>query len=380
MNFFNFIIWSANPEIFPNIDWLPIRWYGLLFALGFVFSQQLMYYIFKAEGKTTKDVDILTLFMIVATILGARLGHVMFYEPLRYLKDPISILKTWEGGLASHGAAIGIMTGIWLYVNYHIDINPFKMRFIWRKSKKEGQSFFWVSDRIVIMVALTGALIRFGNYINAEIIGIPTRTDSGVVFARDVIDVLEYMPQVEKVQIKKDKDNKVDESGFVPVQIIIDFDPKVNNSKLAGTIVSTNVKTRLSSYEYVTMHIHEPFSHPIRFEIKKIKNNSFRAIIKTKAIPRHPAQLYESVSTFLLFLLLLAIWYKTKEKTPEGRLFGIFMVVLFTLRFFYEFIKENQVTFEDNLPLNMGQWLSIPLVLLGIYILVYQKRFQPKNS
>lgn len=378
MNFFTFIIWSANPEIFPNVDWLPVRWYGLLFALGFVISQQLMYYIFKAEGKPTKDVDILTLYLIIATIIGARLGHVLFYEPLRYLQNPISILKTWEGGLASHGAAIGIMTSLWLYVNYHIDINPFKLRFIWRKRKKEGQSFLWVADRIVIMVALTGALIRFGNFVNAEIIGIPTRSENGVVFARDVIDRLEYMPQVKKVRIKKDEITSVDKNGFVPVQIIVDFDPKVSSNKLASTIVTTNIKTILSGYEYVAMHIHEPFSHPIRFEINKTGNNNFRAIIKTKAIPRHPAQLYESFSTLLLFFILFAMWYKTKEKTPHGKLFGVFMVILFTLRFLYEFIKENQVAFEDNLTLNMGQWLSIPLILLGIYVLVFQKRFQPK--
>lgn len=380
MSFFSFIIWSANPEIFPNVDWLPIRWYGLLFASGFVISQQLMYYIYKAEGKSIKDVDSLTLFMIIATIIGARLGHVIFYEPLRYLKDPISIFKTWEGGLASHGAAIGILTGIWLYVNYHIDINPFKMRFIWKKRKKEGQSFLWVVDRVVIMVALTGALIRFGNFINAEIIGIPTRSTQGIVFARDVIDRLEYMPQIDKVQIKKEKDTQVNDEGFVPVQIIVDFNPKVKDSKLASTIVTTNIKTILSSYEYIMLHIHEPFSRPIRFQVKKTGGNRLQALIDTEAIPRHPAQLYESFSTFLLFIALFALWFKTKEKTPEGKLFGIFLVVLFTLRFLYEFVKENQVAFEDKLPLNMGQWLSIPMILLGIYILVNLKRFQPKET
>ncbi len=380
MHFFGFIIWTANPEIFPNVSWLPIRWYGFLFAMGFVISQQLMYYIYKKEGKPSKDVDVLTLFMIIATIIGARLGHVIFYEPMRYLKDPLSIFKTWEGGLASHGAAIGILTGIWLYSNYHIDINPFKMRFIWKRRKKEGQSFLWVVDRVVIMVALTGALIRFGNFINSEIVGIPTRSDYGVVFARDVIDRLEYMPQVDKVEVVKEKDTHVNESGFVPVRIIVDFVPKVKDSKLASTIVTTSIKTILSSYEYITQNIHEPFANPIRFEIKKTKNNRYQAYIDTLGIPRHPAQLYESFSTFLLFIVLFALWAKTKEKTPEGKLFGIFLVVVFTLRFFYEFIKENQVAFEDKLPLNMGQWLSIPLVILGIYILFNLKRFQPKEN
>jgi len=118
MNLFNYIIWSPNPEIFPSIDWIEVRWYGLLFAAGFIISQQLMYHIFKKEGKPQQDVDSLTLWMIISTIVGARLGHVIFYEPMRYLEDPISILKTWEGGLASHGAAIGILTAIYLYANY----------------------------------------------------------------------------------------------------------------------------------------------------------------------------------------------------------------------------------------------------------------------
>ena len=117
MQLLNYIIWSPNPEIFPNIDWIEVRWYGLLFAAGFIISQQLMYHIFKVEGKPHKDVDSLTLWMIIATIIGARLGHVIFYEPMRYLQDPMSILKTWEGGLASHGAAIGILAAIYLYAN-----------------------------------------------------------------------------------------------------------------------------------------------------------------------------------------------------------------------------------------------------------------------
>ena len=191
MHFLSYIIWSANPEVIPSIEWIKVRWYGVLFALGFIISQQIMYRIYKKEGKSTRDVDSLTLFMIVATVIGARLGHVLFYEPMKYLRDPISILKTWEGGLASHGAAIGILTGIYLYVNYLIDINPFKGRFVWKKRKRPGQSFLWVVDRIVICVAITGALIRFGNFMNSEIIGIPTHSDKGVLFARDVIDRLE---------------------------------------------------------------------------------------------------------------------------------------------------------------------------------------------
>jgi len=378
MNLFNYIIWSPQPEIFPNIDWIEVRWYGLLFAAGFIVSQQLMYYIFKSEGKPEKDVDSLTLWMIISTIIGARLGHVIFYEPLRYLKDPISILKTWEGGLASHGAAIGILTAIYLYVNYFVDINPFKGKFIWKKRKRSGQSYLWVVDRIVICVAITGAFIRFGNFLNAEIIGIPTRSEYGVVFARDVIDRLEYMPQIDEVTLQKGADTGVDENGFVPVEIDIVFNNSVNSPALASQIVKTNVKTILNNYEYVTLHIYQPPANQLVFENQQNAKGQQTVKIMTKAIPRHPAQLYESASSFLLFLLLLYIWYRKKGQLPEGLLFGVFLVVLFGLRFVYEYVKENQVDFEDAMQLNMGQILSIPLTLAGIWILLNLKKLQPK--
>lgn len=378
MNIFNYIIWSPNPEIFPNIDWIEVRWYGLLFAAGFIISQQIMYYIFKAEGKPQKDVDSLTLWMIISTIIGARLGHVIFYEPMRYLQDPISILKTWEGGLASHGATIGILTAIYLYVNYLVDINPIKGKFIWKKRKRPGQSYLWVVDRIVICVAITGAFIRFGNFLNAEIIGLPTRSNYGVVFARDVVDRLEYMPQIDEVKIKKDKSQGIDENGYVPVDIEILFSKSINNPAVAEQIVKTNVKTYLSNYEYVTLHIYQPPGNQIEFETAQNSTGQQIISVKTKAIARHPAQLYESISTFLIFVLLLYLWFRKKGDLPEGLLFGTFLIILFGLRFIYEFVKENQVEFEDTMSLNMGQILSIPLVLAGVWILFNLKKLQPK--
>ena len=380
MHFLSYIIWTPNPEIFPNIDWLNVRWYGLLFASGFIISQQIMYKMYKAEGKPEKDVDSLTLWMIIATIVGARLGHVIFYEPMRYLHDPISILKTWEGGLASHGAAIGILVAIYMYVNYYVDINPFKWRFVWKKQKRPGQSYLWVVDRIVIVVALTGALIRMGNMINSEIIGIPTRSSYGVVFARDVVDRLEYIVQIDDVEIQKDETRKIDKNGYVPVKIILEFSKGVKTTDIATQIVKVNIKNILNSDQYVTMHIYEPAAKQLDYKIEQGPDGRVKAIIKTRGIARHPAQLYESVSTFLLFLFLFWLWSKRKQHIPEGQLFGIFLVVLFTLRFLYEFVKENQVDFENSMALNMGQILSIPMVLAGIWILFNLKKLQPKDK
>jgi prolipoprotein diacylglyceryl transferase len=386
MGFLSYIIWSPNPEIFPNFDFNigsfnlgDIRWYGLLFAMGFIISQQIMYKIYKTENMPEKDVDSLTLWMIIATIIGARLGHVIFYEPMRYLQDPISILKTWEGGLASHGATIGILTAIYLYSNYLVDINPLKGKFIWKKRKRPGQSFLWVVDRIVICVAITGALIRFGNFINSEIIGLPTRTNQGVVFARDLIDRIEAMPQVEEAEVVKDDSRDIDEMGYVPVQVEIFFNKSVGSEAVAGSLVRTNVKTILSSYDYINLHFYEPPSNPMQFNIKQ-QNGMFLATVSTKAIARHPAQLYESISTFLLFIFLFYLWSKKKAKLPEGMLFGTFLVILFGLRFLYEFVKEAQVDFEKTMSLNMGQILSIPLVLIGIWILFNLKKLQPKQE
>jgi phosphatidylglycerol:prolipoprotein diacylglycerol transferase len=269
MPILNYIIWDQSDEIFrlnlPIIGSFALRWYGLLFASGFVLGQIILNRMYKAEQVAEKWVDVITIYMIVGTVVGARLGHCLFYEPDVYLKDPIRILKIWEGGLASHGATAGILIALYLY------------------SRKFKFDYLWVLDRIVIVVALGGALIRLGNLFNSEIIGKPTDLPWGFIFVR-------------------------------------------NQEIINGVAAS--------------------------------------------AMPRHPAQLYESISSFILFLVLLFLWSRRKELTPRGRIFGLFVVILFTLRFLYEFLKEAQVDFEETMVLNMGQILSIPLILAGLVILI----------
>ncbi|MDQ3290004.1 MAG: prolipoprotein diacylglyceryl transferase [Bacteroidota bacterium] len=264
----NPIVWNVSPEIF-DFGFFALRWYGLLFALGFVFGQRILTRIYKAEGRTEQDVDIITLYMIIGTVLGARLGHCLFYEPEVYLNDPIRILKIWEGGLASHGATVGILLALFLF------------------SRKYKFDYLWVLDRIVIVVALGGSLIRLGNLFNSEIIGKPTNLPWAFKFER-------------------------------------------NHEIINGVQASLQ--------------------------------------------PRHPAQLYESISSFLLFLFLYALWNRRKSLTPRGLLFGLFVVILFTLRFLYEFLKENQVDKEDfllnTIGMNIGQLLSIPLIIAGLFILI----------
>lgn len=366
MTVLSYLIWNGDPEIFtftvPFTDTeVTLRWYGLLFALGFLISQQILYYIYKKEGKPETDIDVLTLYMVVATIVGARLGHVLFYEPQRYLSDPVSILKVWEGGLASHGAAAAILFALWLY----------------SRKKKPGQSYLQVVDRIVIVVALTGALIRLGNFFNSEIIGIPTHNESGIVFARDVTKGLEQSGRVKDVSFVK-VDSALNENGFVPVKMLVDFN--VVEPSASGQMYSA--LDRLSAYQSAREHIDVTSDF-----IPKIGPNDslgYSAVVFMYMIPRHPAQLYESVACVLLFVLLFSIWAKEKEKTPPGRLLGIFLIVCFGLRFLLEFLKESQVPFEDAMVLNMGQLLSIPLVLAGIVILKFSFRkkdyLKAKNS
>lgn len=362
MTILSYFIWDGSPEIFtiplPFLDSnITLRWYGLLFALGFLISQQILYYMFKKEGKPEKDVDTLTIYMVIATIIGARLGHVIFYEPERYLSNPIDIFKIWEGGLASHGAAIGILFALWLYA----------------RKKLPGQSYLQTLDRIVILVALTGALIRLGNFYNSEIIGKPTNSDYGVVFTRNVSEILTSDGTIKSVSFVKNDSLPANENGYMPIKMLLEFDhTQGNHYRDYVQYLEVRISSFLTTSPYIQEHIYQPGN--VDYRLYPDDGGKYYCIINTYAISRYPAQLYESLSCVLLFIVLFLIWNKHKEKLPPGRIFGIFMIVLWSLRFAYEFLKENQVDFENNLPLNMGQILSIPLVIVGVFILIRSYR------
>jgi len=256
----NAINWNVNPEIF-RIGNFAVRWYGLLFASGFFFGYLIFLKFFKHEGLSVEMLDKLTIYMALGTVIGARLGHCLFYEPEYYLSKPLEILKVWKGGLASHGAAIGILLALWLFT---------------RKYKK---SYIWILDRIVVVVALGGALIRLGNLMNSEIYGVQTSLPWGFVFIRN--------------------------------------------------------------YE---------------------------------TVPKHPTQIYEALTYFMVFGLLLWTYTRTKGHFRPGTLFAWFLILVFGIRFFIEFIKEDQVSFEAGMTLNMGQLLSIPFVIIGIVILILSRK------
>ena len=371
MTILSYIIWNVDPEFFtiPIVD-RPVRYYGLLFALAFLVTQQIMYYIYRKEGKPERDVETLTAYMIIATVIGARLGHVFFYEAGKYLENPIEILKIWEGGLASHGAAFGILFALWIYVNYKIIIGFNK--FVVEKQKRPNQSYLQVVDRIVIVVALAGFMIRTGNFMNSEIYGLPTKSEYGVIFSNDVKRVFEVETSpIAEIDFEKDHTRQPNELGYVPIQLKIDFknQPGIVNEKSIQTYFNSRFKEVLD-VDYIAEHIYQPINQPIDYTLQDHGANRYSAVVNTYGIPRHPTQLYEAGTSLAIFFLLLALWLKYKNETPPGLLLGLFLILLFGLRFVHELFKENQVKFEDTMQYNMGQLLSIPLIIAGIVILI----------
>lgn len=257
MDILAFIHWNVSPEIF-SIGPVHVRWYGLLFAVGFLFGYSHGEKMFKHENIDLKWLESLFIYLIVATVIGARLGHVLFYGWDYYSQHPIEILYVWQGGLASHGGVLGIIIAM----------------FIWSKYVSK-RSILWVLDRVVVPSIFVGALIRFGNLMNSEIYGMPTTLPWGFIFERN----------------------------------------------------------------------HE-------------------------TVAKHPTQIYEALAYLVTFGVMLYMYWKTKAKDYQGLIVGVFFVMVFSARFFIEFIKEVQESFENGMSLDMGQWLSIPFVLTGIFLIV----------
>jgi phosphatidylglycerol---prolipoprotein diacylglyceryl transferase len=298
--------------------------------------------------------------------VGARLGHVIFYQPEILWEDPLGVLLPFElnpfrftglQGLASHGAAIGILFGLWLY----------------SRKRKPGQRYFQVVDRIVILVALTGALIRLGNFFNSEIIGVPTDKPWGVAFVNRFTETItdkryDREEIVDFVEYRKNDNLPKEGTGRVPVNIYLFFKPGTAEDQ-AEFFANYKVRNILVDNEFFDID-----NQHTSIDINKENDGAPVGRITTMAIARHPAQLYESIACLILFVLLYWIWSQYKENLPPGRLLGIFLIYCFGLRIIFEFWKENQVAFEDSMKLNMGQILSIPLVIAGIIILVLSFR------
>lgn len=303
-----YLVWNPDP-IIAQIGPFMLRWYGLLFALGFVVSTPVFQHIFRREKVAPRWVDVLTMYMVVGTVVGARLGHIFFYEPDILLKDPLEVFKIWHGGLASHGATLCVPLACWLFA---------------RQNKFDT---LWVLDRMVIAVGIGGACIRLGNFMNSEIGGYPTTVPWAVVFPRDTEHLL----------------------------------PATNPLPAGAVQVVRPMRLSDGEVSYRVLPADTPISP-----------NSLMAV------PRHPTQLYEALYCVLLVSLIYYLWNRTKERTPRGLLLGLFMVLLFTQRFLGEFLKEAQVDFEKDHLFNQGQLLSLPAILVGLWVL-WRAGKDPKN-
>jgi prolipoprotein diacylglyceryl transferase len=243
---------------------LRIRWYGLFFALGFLSGYEIMARFYRREGRPLESLSSLVVYLFLGTIIGARLGHVLFYQPDYYLAHPSEILMIWHGGLASHGGFVGVLIAVYLYVK-----------------KYREMSFLQLADRLAIPCLLAVTLIRIGNFFNSEILGTPSNLPWAIMFAR--------------------ADN----------------------------------------------------------------------------IPRHPAMLYEAGAYLLAFCALYVAYMKTTVSQFPGRILGMTLVICFIARVMIEFVKENQVPFEEHLVLNMGQLLSIPFIVAGVYLIYFSCKKAP---
>ncbi len=262
------ISWDVNPEIF-RLGSFAVRWYGLFWAMSFYLGYEIFARILRQEKMSLKLADSLLIYFAVGSIVGARLGHCFFYDFDYYSQNLIEVLYIWQGGLASHGGAIGILIALYLF-----------------QRKIKERSFLWLLDRLVIPIALGAFFIRMGNLMNSEIYGVETTLPWGFIFEG-----------------------------------------------------------------------------------------------RGEVFPKHPTQIYEGLTYLLLFFSLLWMYWKKRTVLPTGFMTAFFAIVMFVARFLIEFIKEPQSAFEESMVLNMGQILSIPVVVAGFIMMWFAlKRRKAGNT
>ena len=270
MQLFCSVTWSADPVIF-DIGFFSLRWYALMFIVGFYIGSKLMEVYYKHDGVNPEKVYTLFLYCFIGTIIGARLGHCLFYDPGYYLANPIEMLKTWKGGLASHGGTLGVFLAVLVY------------------ARSDHRSALWVLDRLGIAVAPVAALIRVGNLFNHEIYGHVTSMPWGFRFIENV----------------------------------------------------------------------GAWSHGAELKYTE---------------PCHPTQIYEALCYLAVFAVNAYLYYKTDARNRRGLLLGVFFTGVFGSRFLIEYVKNVQVSFEEGMILDMGQILSIPFIVGGIWLIVRAMR------
>jgi len=299
------IIWNPSEGI--DLGFFMIRFYSLMFVVAFGLGWFLMKKIFERENEPIDKLDSLFIWTALSTLIGARLGHVIFYQTELFTTDPLSIFLPFQtkphfeftgfSGLASHGAAIAIILSM-VYFSKKIMKRP----------------LLWVLDRVVIPVASGAIFVRLGNFFNSEIIGNTTTSPFGIRFVHDTFNKRQI---VESTGIQNPKEA---------------YNAVVNDPKFAELLQMVPAK--------------------------------------------HPTQLYEAFGYIFVFLFLFYAYWKTNAREKQGLLFGWFLILLWTVRFIVEFVKESQGGFfETDLGLfSTGQWLSIPFIVAGVIFVVLAKK------
>ena len=233
----------------------------------------------------------------------------------------------------------------------------------------------------MIVVALTGALIRTGNLMNSEIGGKDTNSDTGIVYARDTEEILSTLRvPIESIEAYKplDRDGENIGTGIVPVNFDLVISKGNYTKESLESVLSQDIKYALTQFNSSKEFLAEPQDTPLQLEIKE-QASSYLVTVKTLGRVKYPTQVFEAVTYFLIFLLLLSLWMKYKSRLPDGLLLGLFFILVFGARFGWEFLKEVQVEFEQSMQLNMGQLLSIPLITIGLIMVIrYLKKGSPK--
>jgi len=371
----NFVIWNCKPQII-DFESFQIRYYSLLFVMAFISGYIILGKMFRKEGLSPNLLDRLTIYVVISTIIGARLGHCLFYEFDYYIHHPLEMILPWRGkigvdfeftgyqGLASHGAAIGIFIGLYLF------------------SKKSKRPFFWTLDKVAIMVALSGMFIRTGNLMNSEVYGNPTNKNSGFVYVRDFTNFLMRIEddRIKHIKYSKNLKGTVKEYKFsenrkeeveikvVPVNLDIEFSGKVKSEEYVKNFAEYKLRDAMIKIKYQN-NVVQPDIDNLEYKIER-KKRKYHLEATVFGVRRYPTQIYEAGSYFLIFLLLMFFHQYKKFKYKDGFLFGMFMCTIFAARFIIEFIKEDQMEFESSLPINMGQILSIPFIILGIIFII----------
>lgn len=350
MHTFLTITWDMSKGL--DLGFFTLRYYSLLFALGFVLGYLIMQKIFKKEGIPNEKLDTLLTYVVIATVVGARLGHVFFYQWDYYSAHPAEIFKIWEGGLASHGAVVAIILAIVIYCKRVLN-----------------RSTLWMLDRLVITIALAGALIRLGNWFNSEIYGDIGNSTFETVFtdpARGrILGGYDFLNGVSFDQTGERVER--DAVSYPVYDMVLHVAEKPGKSqKQMELLLNNGLGYFLNEVAKEDRNIIVEDGVRVRWD----EAHADRIHVRVLGVPRSPTQIYESLGYLLIFIILMTLFSRWKAGDRQGLIFGLFLILIFGFRFLIEYTKENQVAAEEGLSLNIGQQLSIPLVIIGTYFVI----------